>query len=249
MKRIIVGRIPVDLFTDDSLQGMVSQVVSENSRKTVLHSNANLVQLANTTDRWLIPYFNEEVDYVICDGAGIQIGAKITGQQVPLKIAYNVWFWKFAAFCNLHNYSIFLLGGKEGVAKRAARRLVDKNPGLVVHYHHGYFDKNPGSSENLQVIEHINQAKPQILLVCFGQPLQEKYIRENVNKFKVNIIMSAGGALDFFAGDSKTAPVIFRKLYLEWFYRMCADPKRLWKRYLIGNIKFLYYSIKHGAKK
>lgn len=245
MDNIKVGRIPVNLFTEDTLHREIKHIIGHRQKKTILHSNAHLVQLANSTEPWLVDYFNNEVDYVMCDGSGIQLGAKLTGQKVPEKIAYNIWFWHFAKFCAENNYSIFLLGAKDGVAKQAAENLMKENPALKVYYHHGYFDKTAGSAGNEEIIGIVNKVKPNVLLVCFGMPVQEDYIRKNIDRFDTNIVMSAGGALDFFAGNSKTAPAVFRRLYLEWFYRLCSDPRRLWKRYLVGNFKYLYYTLKY----
>lgn len=245
MERITVGRIPIDLFTEKTLNEEIGRVIKSKQKKTVLNSNAHLVQLANSESPWLIDYFNQEVDYIMCDGAGLKLGAKLTGQKVPEKIAYNVWFWDFAKYCAENDFSIFLLGAKDGVAKKAAENLIAKNPSLKVYYHHGYYDKKADSIENEKIIEIINSTNANILLVCFGMPIQEKYIKDNFDKFNSNIFMSGGGALDFFSGNAKTAPYIFSALYLEWFYRLCLDPKRLWRRYLVGNFKFLYYVLKY----
>lgn len=249
MDSVKVGRIPVHLFTENTLHQEIKDSIHNHQKKTILHSNAHLVQLANSTDPWLIDFFNNEVDFVMCDGAGIQLGAKLTGQKVPEKIAYNVWFWNFARFCASNNFSIFLLGARDGVAKKAAQNLMKENPALRVHYHHGYFNKEANSRENEETIAQVNKVKPNVLLICFGMPVQEKYIRENISRFETNILMSGGGALDFFAGNARTAPAIFRYLYLEWFYRLCSDPRRLWKRYLIGNFKYLYYTLKYRNDK
>ncbi|MES2680262.1 MAG: WecB/TagA/CpsF family glycosyltransferase [Bacteroidota bacterium] len=249
MHSVKVGRIPVHLFTEETLHQEIKNIITSDQKKTVLNSNAHLVQLANSDEPWLIDYFNNEVDFVMCDGSGIQLGAKLTGQLVPEKIAYNVWFWNFAEFCANNNFSIYFLGAKDGVAKMAAENLVNKNPDLRVYYHHGYFDKSSNSAENEEVIRRINEVKPNVLLVCFGMPFQERYIRENISRFNTNVLMSGGGALDFFAGKAKTAPAIFRHLYLEWFYRLCSDPRRLWKRYLVGNFKYLYYVLKYRNDK
>lgn len=245
MERILVGRIPVDLFTEDSLHQVIGDAITSNQKKTVLNSNAHFVQLANSEHPWLIDYFNNEVDYVMCDGSGLQLAAKLTGRKVPEKIAYNIWFWNFAKYCAQNKFSIFLLGAKDGVAKLAADNLMTKTPSLKVFYHHGYYDKTSGSMDNENVIKVVNESKADVLLVCFGMPIQEKYIRDNFDRFNTTIFMSGGGALDFFSGNAKTAPYIFRALYLEWFYRLCSDPKRLWRRYFFGNIKFLYYVFKY----
>ncbi|MFY9311342.1 MAG: WecB/TagA/CpsF family glycosyltransferase [Bacteroidia bacterium] len=241
---IKVGGIKVNLFSVESLHNKINEIIKDNNKKIILHSNAHLVQLAHTEEPWLFDYFNNKVDYVVCDGSGIQLGAKFLGRKVPEKIAYNVWFWNFAAFCSQKNYSIFLLGAKEGVAEKAAQRLIGKNPGLKVYSHHGYFKKGAGNEQNEKVINLINETKPNVLVVCFGMPVQEKYIKDNYDRLNVNIFLTGGGALDFLSGNVKTAPWFISKIYMEWFYRLCLDPKRLWKRYLIGNFKYIYYVFK-----
>ena len=245
MERITIGRIPVNLMSEEMLHFEIEKIIANNSRKTILHSNANLVQLANSSDKWLLKYFSEDVDFIMCDGSGVQLAALITNQKIPQKIAYNIWFWKFAKFCNTNKFSIFLLGGKPEVVEKAAENLKTRNEGLQVFFHHGYFNKQVSSIENQQVIDMINRIKPNILLVCFGMPIQEKYVKEHIDSFNINIAMTGGGALDFFAGNSRVAPIFFRKIYLEWFYRLCLEPRRLFKRYIIGNFKFLYYIFKY----
>ncbi|MDO9185005.1 MAG: WecB/TagA/CpsF family glycosyltransferase [Bacteroidia bacterium] len=246
---IKIGRIPVHVFTEETLHIEIDQVIKDSSKKTFLNTNAHLVQLANSTEQWLINYFSEQVDYVVCDGASIQLGAKYTNQVVPEKITYNIWFWNFAKFCSENNHSIFLLGGQDGVAQKAVQRLIDKNPELKIYYHHGYFNKKSGSKENDEVIKMINKIKPNILVVCFGMPIQEKYIKDNYDLLNVNVFLSGGGALDFISGNVKTAPSFISKIYMEWFYRLCLDPKRLWKRYLIGNFMYIYYVLKYRKNK
>lgn len=244
--KISVGQIPVHLFTTDTINDTVLDVVKRKDKIYLLNANAHLVQLANSKDnKWMIDFFNNEVDYVMCDGAGIQLAAKITNQPVPIKIAYNVWFWDFIKFCAKNNLSIYLLGAKPEVVKKAAGNLQNAAEGLQVHYHHGYFDKQKDSDDNIKIKQEINGVKPNILLVAFGMPLQEQWLRENMNDLDVNVMMTAGGAFDFFSGNMKVAPSIVSKLYLEWLFRLSQEPKRLWKRYIFGNLKFIYYSLKY----
>ena len=246
---INIGGIKVHLFSVESLHNKINEIIRGNNKKIVLNSNAHLVQLANTKEAWLLDYFNNEVDYVVCDGSGIQLGAKLTKQRVPEKITYNVWFWSFAKFCSENKHSVFLLGAMDDVAKKATQRLKEITPDLKVYYHHGYFNKENGSAENEKVINLINEVKPNVLVVCFGMPVQEKYIKENYSRLNVNVFLTGGGALDFISGNVKTAPSFISKIYMEWFYRLCLDPKRLWKRYLIGNFMYIYYVLKYRKNK
>lgn len=249
IERIKIGRIPIHLFTEETLNNTIGNIIKNREKKTVLNSNAHLVQMANYQYSWIIDYFNNQVDYVMCDGAGLELMSRANGLKRPEKIAYNVWFWKFANYCAENDFSIFLLGAKPGVAERAAQNLKQENPMLKIFHHHGYYDKTKYSKENEEIIELVNESGANILLVCFGMPAQEEYIKNNFEEFNVNVFMSGGGALDFFSGDIKVAPRWISRFYLEWLYRMCLQPKRLWKRYVFGNIRFIYYALKYKNDK
>lgn len=249
IERIQIGRIPVDLFTEDSLNNTIGEIIRNGEKKTVLHSNAHLVQMTNHLYPWVIGYYNSNVDYIMCDGGGLRLMAKINGLKVPEKIAYNVWFWNFATYCAENDFSIFLLGAKEGVAEKAAEKLIEKNPSLKLFHHNGYYNKEKDSEENKKVVETVNQSKANVLLVCFGMPNQEQYVKENFEQLNVNVFMTGGGALDYFSGEVKVCPPMVSKLYMEWFYRMCQRPKKLFKRYFFGNIRFIYYALKYRKYK
>jgi N-acetylglucosaminyldiphosphoundecaprenol N-acetyl-beta-D-mannosaminyltransferase len=239
--RITIGNISVDLLTIDLLHQLIAETISENHKNIFLHANAHLIELANTKEGWLIDFFHGQNRYVICDGSGVQFAARLTRQKVPLKIPYNTWIWKFAVFASSHSFSIFFLGGDEQTVSRAVDKLKVFDSGLnIVGQHHGYFNKHIGCAENVAVVEQINAAQPQILFVGFGMPAQELWVKENASQLSVNAIFTVGGAFDFFAGNKTVAPLIFRKLFLEWLYRLLLEPRRLLRRYTVGNMKFLY---------
>lgn len=239
MKPIVkIGKIGLDIFNLEELHRIIDQAIIEGQKKTILNINARLVELSHTSDQWLIEYVNNS-DHVFCDGAGIQLAAKLTRQVVPQKITYNIWLWQLATFCAANNFSLFLLGGSQDVLSKAIKNLQKANPLLRISGRHGYFDKKLGGSENASIISFVNNYNPNILLVCFGMPLQEAWLKENSSSINSNIFLTGGGALDYISGKVKTTPKIFGKLYLEWLYRLCQDPRRLWKRYLIGNVVFL----------
>lgn len=246
-KRIKIANFPINLFTIKSLHKLIKLSILKNDKITILHANAHLIDIAYNKEKWLIDYFNNKVDYVLCDGAGIQVGAKLTGQDVPLKIPFNTWIWEFAKFILKNNFTIFLLGADYTTINKAEHNLEKRVPGIkIVGTNHGYFNKEENSKDNNTIVSQINKLSPNILLVGFGMPSQEKWIKENFNRLNVNIVLSCGGAFDFIAGNKPVAPYIFRFLYQEWLFRLILEPKRLWKRYLIGNIKALYYMMKYN---
>lgn len=244
---VIIGKIGLDILTLEQLHGLIYEAILSNKKKTILNINARLVELAHTSEKWLIDYV-KKTDHVFCDGASIQFAAKVTKQPIPQKITYNVWLWQLATFCSNNNFSIFLLGGSQNVSELAIKRLQNFSPGLKVSGHHGFFNKTPNNNENRQVLSEINAYKPNILLVCFGMPMQEFWLLENRELLSCNIFLTGGGALDYISGKVRTTPPIFSKLYLEWFYRLCQNPTRLWRRYLFGNARFAFILFKDMVK-
>jgi len=98
-----------------------------------------------------------------------------------------------------------------------------------------------------EIIEKINQCNPNVVLVAFGAPIQEKWIHKNKDKINSNLIIGVGGLFDFYSGDKKRAPKWMRKVGFEWAYRLFLEPGRLWRRYLIGNPLFMLRVI--GARR
>ena len=126
-----------------------------------------------------------------------------------------------------NEFSVFLLGGKNGVAKIAKKKLEEKYNGLnICGFHHGFFDTL--GKENNEIIKQINNSEADIVFVCMGFPRQEIWISENIDKLtSIQIAIGLGGSLDVWAGNVRRAPKIFRKLSLEWLWRMMLEPKRI----------------------
>ena len=146
-------------------------------------------------------------------------------------------------YSNESGAKIFFLGGKPGIAEAARDKLLEKFPNAkFVGTNDGYFKKD--GEENEAVIEKINDAEPDILYVCLGVPVQEKWILENRSKLKtVKLCLALGGSLDGYSGNVKRAPKIFIKLGLEWFYRLICQPSRIGRmmklpKFLFGVIIF-----------
>ena len=238
--KILVCNIPVHLFSVNSLHNAIYESISKKRRTLFLHANARLIELANTEHTWLEDFFSNTVDYVMCDGAGIQLAAKLSHQPIPQKIAYNIWIWQFLKFAASHNFSFFFLGADKETIDRSITKMKTFEPSLqIVGWQHGFFDKTQDSSENVRTINRINQVNPDILLIGFGMPMQEMWVRDNFKDINARAIFTCGGAFDFISGKNKVAPAFIRKLYLEWLYRFTLEPSRLFNRVFFSNTKFL----------
>jgi N-acetylglucosaminyldiphosphoundecaprenol N-acetyl-beta-D-mannosaminyltransferase len=239
MDRIVIANIPVDLFTVETLHSTIASVIESKQKRIFLHANAHLIQMANTSERWLQSFFNEPDKFVMCDGSGVQLAAKLTRQTVPLKIPYNIWLWSFAKFLAAKGYSVYLLGGDEYNSRAAASKLKLANPQLkVAGYKNGYFNKQRFSKENEELLAEIRECRPDVVLVGFGMPGQERWVKENADQIAAHAIFTCGGAFDFISGKNRVAPKIFRQLYLEWLFRFLLEPIRLFERVTISNMRF-----------
>jgi N-acetylglucosaminyldiphosphoundecaprenol N-acetyl-beta-D-mannosaminyltransferase len=148
--------------------------------------------------------------------------------------------WDLAAYAETRDLSLFLLGARPGVAERAAAKLKQRFPDLhIAGTHHGYFDKALGSPQNEVVVDQINAANPDILIVGFGMPLQERWLMENWERLEASVALTGGAVFDYVSGELRRAPRWMTDHGLEWLGRLIIEPRRLWKRYLIGNPLFI----------
>jgi exopolysaccharide biosynthesis WecB/TagA/CpsF family protein len=177
------------------------------------------------------------MDSVYADGIGIRLAAQMFGNGVKDNINGTDLFPLLCERLSGTSHEIFLLGAKKGVAESTAKNMQRQYPGLkIAGYQHGYFTKE----ETARVINDINVSGANVLLVAMGAPRQEEWIANNRHALNPNILMGVGGLFDFYSGRISRAPVWLREVGLEWFWRLLQEPRRMWRRYVIGNPLFLY---------
>ena len=230
--------VQVHPITIEQLHQCMADFIRTNEHALVLNVNVNCINLCQE-HRWLKSFLNR-ADIVFCDGFGIQLAAWILGHKIPERITYADWMWQVADLSYESNFSLFFLGGKPGVADKAARNLNTKYPGLRIHCQHGYFDKTYESQENKTMLQQIKHAKPNILVLGFGMPMQERWLMENWDRLEVNIALTGGAVFDYLSGELRRAPRWMTDHGMEWVGRLIIEPSRLWKRYLIGNPLFMW---------
>lgn len=232
--------IRIDPVRMNELNDRISRTVQEKGHEIISNLNVHACNLA-LSDQSLKHFFNECSGLVFCDGHGVMLGARMLGHNIPEKITYAHWFPLFCNYAENEQLSIFLIGSKPGIAALAKEKLCEARPNLrIVGVRDGYFDKTPGCTENENVIQEINAAKPNVLLVSFGMPLQEKWLADNWNRIDANVALTGGAAIDYMAGVSKRPPRWLTATGFEWLGRMLYEPRRLWKRYILGNPLFIY---------
>jgi N-acetylglucosaminyldiphosphoundecaprenol N-acetyl-beta-D-mannosaminyltransferase len=209
----------------------------------IAHVNIHCLNLAYTRP-WLRAFLNS-ADLVFCDGAGVILGARMLGYAISQRITGADWMWQLAELAAPQGLTFFLLGSRPGTIDKAADRLREQFPTLrIVGTHHGYFDKTPGNPQNEAVIQQINTARPDILIVGFGMPIQEHWLLENWPRIDAHVTITAGAIFDYVSGELRRAPRWMTGHGMEWLGRLLIEPRRLWRRYVIGNPLFLMRVLK-----
>lgn len=213
----------------------LNKFLAEEKVHVIYTPNTEIVMLAKKNEE-LKKILNES-DLTIPDGIGLIYASKIKGNPLPERVTGYDTSIKLLEIANDKGYSIYLLGGKEGVAKEAKERLKKTYPNIrIAGYHNGYFKGAhlgyDNHEEEQEIIKEINESKPDILFVGLGAPKQENWISANKDKLNCKVIIGNGGTIDVLAGRVKRAPEVFQKLGLEWFYRLIKEPKRI-KRQIV----------------
>ncbi len=171
------------------------------------------------------------------DGSGVNLACKIIRKQLIHNVNGTDMLPYLCHLAEKKKYRIFLLGAAPGIAEKMKKNLVLKYKGLIISdSEDGYFDRK---TETGRVITKINDSHSHILLVAFGVPLQEKWIAEHIDELKINVGIGVGGLFDFYSGNIRRAPKWMREMGIEWMFRLLMEPRRMWKRYIIGNPLFI----------
>ena len=163
----------------------------------------------------------------LADGRGVVDAAKHLGTPLPERVAGIDFGYEIMKIAAEKHAGVFLLGGKHGIAKKAAKRLENELPGLKVC---GAYDGYAEAADEAALTSALLMAKPRLLIVCLGSPRQEHWIYEHLPMLReagVRVAAALGGAVDVWAGEVRRAPKLFIRLRLEWLWRCLTQPRRL----------------------
>lgn len=178
---------------------------------------------------------------VLPDGKPLLWAAKFLGTPLKEKISGSDLFPELCEVATERGHKLFFLGGRPGAALKAAEVLKNKYPNIqIVGVNSPSFGFEDDKAENARIIKMIKDAKPDILFVGLGAPKQEKWIYRHYKEFNVPMSIGIGVTFEFVSGMVKRAPLWMQKAGLEWFWRLMMEPKRLWKRYLVDDMKFFW---------
>jgi exopolysaccharide biosynthesis WecB/TagA/CpsF family protein len=185
-------------------------------------------------------------DRIYADGSGMAVAARMCGAPLIDNVNGTDLFPLLCREAIAAKTSIFLLGGKPGIAAAAAHTIAEFGMGsAIAGTHHGYFAH--GSAEEDRVIGEINKSGAGIILIGMGVPLQDQWAERNAGRLDAPVIAGVGGLFDFFSGAVSRSPKFMRTAGCEWIWRLAMEPRRMGKRYLVGNVVFLAHAAQEAA--
>jgi exopolysaccharide biosynthesis WecB/TagA/CpsF family protein len=173
---------------------------------------------------------------VLNDGSGVAIAARLRGRRFPANLNGSDFNPRILARAAERDWPVFFLGGRPGVAAEAGRQLQARIPGLhLCGARDGYFAED----ETPRVVAEVRDSGAAVLMVALGNPRQERWLDRHLAATGARLGLGVGGFFDFAAARVPRAPAWMRRLGVEWVFRLAQEPRRLWRRYLLGNPLFL----------
>lgn len=240
--RFYLGGIPVDRVSMQYATAWVFQALKirqSDKPLLVMGPNAQLVTLAARQPRFAAAL--RSASLAVPDGISVVLAARLFNEPVPERVTGGDLMERLCTEAAHYNLSVFFLGGLPGAAEITAQKFQRAFPGFRIA---GICCPPPGfendPTECATIRQKITSTKPDLLCVAFGAPKQEIWMAENCPTLPIGAAISVGAAFDTQAGLRKRAPTWTRKIGLEWLYRLVHEPRRLWRRYLLGNAHFIW---------
>lgn len=230
-----INDVPIlDVLMSEALD-LIDDCIERRERRCFFFVNAHCINVS-ATDMEYKQILKRDDALVFGDGAGIRIAGRINGHRLRDNVNGTDMFPLLCARAAENNRSLFLLGAQPGVPDEAARRMAASCPGLrIAGVHHGFFNE----AETDSILAAINASRADVLLVALGVPRQEQWIAAYRGRIEAPVAIAVGGLFDYYGGRIPRAPLLLRRASLEWAWRLAMEPRRMWRRYLIGNLTFL----------
>lgn len=205
-------------------------VVINASKINLMEDDSKLAQIVNSC-----PLIN-------ADGASVVWAAKRLGIPLKERVTGCDLFQKLMAVSEKKGYKVFLFGAKEEVVTKVKAIYERQYPNIqIVGYRNGYFTEK----DEPQIVKQMRDSGADMMFVAFSSPKKEYWVSKYLNEINIPFVMGVGGSFDIVAGVTKRAPIWFQEHGLEWLYRFVQEPRRMWKRYIIGNARFVALAYKY----
>lgn len=243
-RRRVLNTYVNDLTMDETLEQVVriiergvptQHVVVNASKVNLMEGDPALAEIVNAC-----PLIN-------ADGASILWAAKKLGVPLRERVAGIDLFLRLVEVAARRGYGIYLFGAKEEVVAKVKATFEEQYPGIrIVGFRNGYFTE----ADEPQIVADMAASGADMMFVAFSSPKKEYWVRKYLDRIGIPFVMGVGGSFDVVAGVTDRAPKWMQDHGLEWFYRFIQEPGRLWRRYIVGNAKFvaLTYRYKRAKK-
>jgi N-acetylglucosaminyldiphosphoundecaprenol N-acetyl-beta-D-mannosaminyltransferase len=239
--RFVLGRAPIDRISMEYAAVLIVEALLHRGvfpPLTIVGPNAHLVNLAEQDDRFAEAM--QAADLSVPDGISVVMASRLLRVPIPERVAGGDLMERLCAEAAHYGLRMYFLGGLPGAATMAAHNLRRRYPGLRIC---GTACPPPGfendPAQMTQIRNEINAVEPDLLCIAFGAPKQEIWMQENRDKLRVGVILPVGAAFDTQSGLRRRAPKWIQRCGMEWLFRLVMEPRRMWRRYLIGNAQFL----------
>ncbi|WP_285769494.1 WecB/TagA/CpsF family glycosyltransferase [Peribacillus sp. SI8-4] len=225
----------LDCLTFDQTIESINEIIQSHTPTQHVVINANkIIQMRK--DKKLSRIINE-CRLINADGISIVLAAKILGYSNVERVTGVDIFVKLLEVCSEKGYKVYFLGATEEVVQNVVKASKHKHPDLTVAgYRNGYFK----DEESNEIAEAIKESSADVLFVAFPSPQKEFWIKRHLQQMDVSFVMGVGGSFDVLSGNVKRAPQWVQKIGMEWFVRFIQEPRRMFKRYFLGNFTFLW---------
>jgi N-acetylglucosaminyldiphosphoundecaprenol N-acetyl-beta-D-mannosaminyltransferase len=249
-ERTRIGGLPVDRVTFAQALDAIESLVASRRGGSVFTPNVDHVVQFSEDPRLREAY--ERASLSLADGMPIVWASRLFGEPIPQKISGSDLVAPLLERAGARGWRVFLLGGNDGVAEAAAAKMTAAHPGLkIVGTLAPRVNLDEPPDRRASIVEAVRAATPDLVLFAFGAPKQELFIAEVQDALRPAVLLGVGASLDFLAGTVPRAPAWMSEHGLEWAYRLAREPRRLWKRYLVRDPKFLVILLRslRGARR
>lgn len=248
MARIRFMNTCIDNLTMDEALDRIEQLATGERASYVVTPNVDHIVRLEKDEAFRRAYSG--ADLILTDGMPLVWISGLLGTPIREKVSGSDLFPKLCERAAARGLTMFFLGAAEGVAAEAAENMQRKYPGLQVKgvYSPPFgFERDEAESERIVGI--VKEAAPQILILALGSPKQEIFISENLKRMDVPVSLGLGAALDFAAGNIPRAPGWMQRCGLEWLFRLMREPRRLFRRYLIDDMRIFALTARYWRKR
>ena len=236
-RKVRIGALDVDPVTLDGALKRIAELVDHGNGGAVFTPNVDHVVKSEKHLAFRQAY--SRADLCLADGMPIVWASRLLGTPLPEKVSGSDLVLPLAQLAADRGWRVYLLGGRPGVAAEAGEKMARELGVRVVGSDAPNIDPDGGSDEAEQTLDRIQTARPDLVLVALGAPKQELWIDRSGRHIAPAVAIAVGGSLDFFTGRVRRAPPWMSRAGLEWLFRLTQEPRRMWRRYLIEDPRFV----------